>query len=284
MEQRKLGKTGLEVSILGFPGIALKGQQQEPANAIVAEALEAGITYFDIAPGYGDAQEQLGPALQGHRDGVVLNCKTMHRTAKDAMADLERSLSFLRTDHFDVYQFHAVTTDEEVDQILAPGGALEAYHKAREQGKIRHIGLSAHNEAAAIRLIETGIIETALFPINYAAWLQGGFGPALLEICHQHDVGVLAIKSLARRRYDEGEENPHPDRVWYVPEDRIELAHLQLRFTLNQPGVCAAIPPGLPDLMRLAIGFTQNTAPLTQDELMTLQQAVSREHEPVFRS
>ncbi|WP_428390055.1 aldo/keto reductase [Mucisphaera sp.] len=284
MQRRPLGQTGLEVSILGFPGIALKGQEQADCDRLVSEAFEAGISYFDIAPGYGDAQDRLGPALASYRDRCVLNCKTMERSAAGATADLERSLRLLQTDHFDVYQFHAVTTDEEVDQILASGGALEAYEAARKAGKIRHIGLSAHNEAAAIRLIETGVIETALFPINFPAWTRGDFGPTLHAVCLEKGIGILAIKSMARRRYGENEDNPDADRVWYVPEDRQAIVHLQLRFTLNQPGVAAAIPAGLPKWLRLAISLADEFGPLSEDELTGLREAVAADVEPVFRS
>ncbi|QDU70912.1 aldo/keto reductase [Mucisphaera calidilacus] len=283
MQHNRLGRTGLKVSQLGFPGIALNGQPDDECRSIVQDAVDAGITYFDIAPSYGDAQARMGPAFEQHRSRCVLNCKTTERSAEGARRELEASLEALRTDHFDVYQFHAVTTDDDVDQILAPGGAMETFRDALDRGVIHHIGLSAHNEAAAIRLIETGHIETALFPINFAAWHTGGFGPTLLEACRAHDVGVLAIKAMARRRFAPDETNPNEGRLWYLPEDREEVAHLQLRFTLNTPGVCAAITPGLPELMRLAIRLAaDDDSPLNSDEIDRLHTLTADTSEPIF--
>lgn len=282
MRRQSLGRTGLEVSQLGFPGIALNGQDDETCTRVVADAIEAGINYFDIAPSYGNAQWQMGPAFKPYRDRCVLNCKTTERSADGARRELEESLKALQTDHFDVYQFHAVTTDEDVDQILAPGGAMETYQQALEEGLIRHIGLSAHNEAAAIRLIETGLIETALFPINFAAWHRGGFGPTLHKACLDRGIGILAIKAMARRKFKPDETNPHEGRLWYVPEDREDIARLQLRFTLNTPGVCAAITPGMPELMRIAISFADDLSELSETELQSLHEATADTHEPVF--
>nr|MBC8191083.1 aldo/keto reductase [FCB group bacterium] len=120
MEKRKLGKTDEYLSIVGFGGIVLTDEEPENAKQIVATAVEErGINYFDVAPSYGNAEERLGPALEPYRDSVFLACKTGKRDAKGAEEELHQSLKYLRTDHFDLYQFHGVSSMEDVEKIMA---------------------------------------------------------------------------------------------------------------------------------------------------------------------
>ena len=145
MEKRGLGKTGESLSMVGFGGVVVMNEEPSFASRVVAQAVERGINYFDVAPTYGNAEERLGPALEPYRKDVFLACKTEKRTAEEASEALHRSLELLRTDHLDLYQLHAVTKMEEVEQILGPGGALETFVKAREQGLVRYLGFSAHS-------------------------------------------------------------------------------------------------------------------------------------------
>ena len=135
--KRLLGKTGEHLSIIGFGGILVSGVEQSEADAIVREAIERGINYFDVAPTYGDAEEHLGPALEEFRKDVFLACKTTERQKEGAWSELHESLRKLRTDHFDLYQLHGMTTKEDLEQVFAPGGAIETFIKAREQGLTR---------------------------------------------------------------------------------------------------------------------------------------------------
>ncbi|MFW6387029.1 MAG: aldo/keto reductase, partial [Bacillota bacterium] len=154
MKKRILGKTGLEVSVFGFGGIALDGLPQKVADELVAEAVDRGVNFFDVGPTYGEAQEKLGPALEPYRLEVKLACKTEPDKSKlEVREDLENSLKLLRTDYFDIYQLHEVTTDEDVEKALAPGGALEAIDEAKRKGLLRFAGFSAHTEKAALALI-----------------------------------------------------------------------------------------------------------------------------------
>src|SRR4051812_27033325 len=120
MQRRQLGKTGLDVSIIACGGIVVTDTPQAEANDIIAEAVDRGINYFDVAPSYGDAEVKLGPALEPHRHGVYLACKTGKRDKAGAAAELRQSLKNLRTDHFDVYQLHGLTKMEELEQALGP--------------------------------------------------------------------------------------------------------------------------------------------------------------------
>ena len=167
MQTRKLGRHDLHLSVLGFGGIVVTDRPQDEADREVAAAIDRGITYFDVAPQYGNAQERLGPALEPFRNQVTLACKTEQRTGPEAQAALDDSLAKLRTDYFDIYQLHAMTTPEDADAALAPGGALDVILKARDAGKVRLVGFSAHDEATALRLIETEQFDTVLYPLNF---------------------------------------------------------------------------------------------------------------------
>jgi len=139
MQTRRLGKTDLSLFVIGLGGVVLMKEEQAEANRMVAEAIDAGVTYFDVAPQYLDAQQRMGPALEPYRGGVTLACKTLERTAEGARRELGDSLKKLRTDHFDLYQMHAITSVDEAKQVLGPGGAIEAFAEAKQAGKVLYI-------------------------------------------------------------------------------------------------------------------------------------------------
>ena len=153
--KRRLGKTGVDLSIIAMGGIVVMNAEQSHANDVVAEAFDRGINYFDVAPQYGNAQEKLGPALEPYRKRSFLACKTLMRDKDAAAAELEDSLRKLRTDHVDLYQFHAVTTKEDVEKIFGPNGAMEAFQAARQAGKLRFIGFSAHSVENAFSMLDS---------------------------------------------------------------------------------------------------------------------------------
>ena len=147
--KRNFGNTGIKLSTIGFGGIVVKNAEQSHANKVVAEAFERGVNYFDVAPSYGNAEIKLGPALEPYRKDVFLACKTQQRTKEKAQAELNQSLKNLRTDHFDLYQLHAITdTKEDVDKVFAKGGAMEVFLEAKRSGKVRFLGFSAHSQDA----------------------------------------------------------------------------------------------------------------------------------------
>ena len=153
---RRPYRDGIDLSIIGFGAIIVCHHDQETANRQVASAIERGVNYFDVAPSYfeGEAERKLGIALQPFREKNFLACKTGRRDAVGAQEELDESLRRLKTDHFDLYQLHAVTTPEDVEAILGPGGAMETFVKARDAGKVRYLGFSAHSEEAAIQLLD----------------------------------------------------------------------------------------------------------------------------------
>src|ERR1700759_4284317 len=143
--RRPLGKTGEHLSIIGFGGIVVMDENPTQSKNIVAEAVDRGINYFDVAPSYGNAQERLGPALAPYRKNCFLACKTEGRMKDDSRKQLEESLRLLQTDHVDLYQFHALTKMTDLDTVLGPGGAMETMEAAKKEGKIRYIGFSVHS-------------------------------------------------------------------------------------------------------------------------------------------
>lgn len=267
MERRLLGKTGQWLSMAGFGGIVVMNEEPVEAGRLVAEAVERGINYFDVAPTYGNAEERLGPALAPFRQDVFLACKTGRRDRDGAAEELQASLRKLQTDHFDLYQFHGITRMEEVDEILGPGGAMETFLAARDAGLIRYIGFSAHHEEAAIALLERFPFDTILFPFNWVCWHQGQFGRHVLQRANELGVGVLALKTLGKRAWQEGEARRYP-KCWYCPVDDPEEALLATRFTFSLP-ITAGPCPGDARLFRLFSDAADNFTPLTpQDEAM----------------
>ena len=279
MEKRVLGKTGEWLSIVGFGGIVVRDEEPSSASRLVAQAVERGINYFDVAPTYGNSEERLGPALEPHRKSVFLACKTDKRTAEEAQEELHRSLKLLRTDYLDLYQLHAVTTMEQVEQIMGPGGALETFVEAQEQGLVRYLGFSAHSEEAVVALLDRFEFDSILFPFNWACWHQGHFGPRALEKAQEEGVGILALKSLAKRKWKEGEERKWP-KCWYAPVDTFEEVSLALRFTLSKP-ITAAVSPGHAELLWWACDAADRFKPLSEEEAAQLARQ-SEGLDPIF--
>ena len=280
LEKRALGKTGVNLSCLGFGGIVVMDATPEQAAERVSEAIAAGINYFDVAPSYGNAEIRLGPALQPYRKNVFLACKTMARDNSGARKELEQSLINLRTDHFDLYQFHAVTTLEEVDNIFSAGGAMETFQSARKEGKIKFIGFSAHSVEAAMAMMDRFNFDTILFPINYTMWHAGNFGPQVVARASEKQMGILALKAMARGPWPEKHDENYP-KCWYEPLSDPQSALNGLRFTLSHP-ITAALPPGDENLFRLALRQIQNFSPMTETEIKELKTGALT-GKPLFR-
>jgi aryl-alcohol dehydrogenase-like predicted oxidoreductase len=280
MEKRKLGSTPEMLSVVGFGGILVMDETPADASRFVAAAIDRGINYFDVAPSYGNAETRLGPALEPYRKQVFLACKTGKRDAAGAEQELHESLQRMRTDHFDLYQLHAVTSDEDVQQILAPGGALETFVKARQQGLVRYLGFSAHSESAALALMEAFDFNTILFPLNWTCWYQGSFAQRVLPVARQKGLGILALKALCKRAWGKEEEHRW-SKTWYSPVDTFEEASLALRFTLSLPGVVAATSPGHFELFQWMCDAAEAFTSLTPAEMEEVQQR-SAGLEPIF--
>ena len=282
--KRQYGRAKDMLSVIGFGGIVVKDVTPQEASSYVSEAVDRGINYFDVAPTYGNAQERLGPALKPYRDNCFLACKTTQRDAKEAEKELEESLRLLQTDHFDLYQLHSITTLADVEKAFAKGGAMETFLKAKEQGKVRYIGFSAHSEVAAHAAMDRYDFDSILFPLSFPIWIKEGFGPSVHKRAKEANRGILALKAMAHQRWPKSmkrDERPW-DKTWYEPFDDIDKVSLGLRFTSHLPAH-AMIPPGHWDLFKMAVELAQSGAltPLNDNE-QEMVRAIAMDSEPIF--
>ena len=191
MEHVVLGKTGLKVNKNGFGALPIQRISKEDAVALLQKAFQNGINYFDTARAYSDSEEKMGAALHEVRDQIIISTKTAAQNGEDFWKDLEMSLEKLQTDYIDLYQFH------NPDFCPKPGdgsGLYEAALEAKEQGKIRHIGITNHRIAVAKEAVLSGLYETLQFPFSYLASEEE---VELVELCRQKEVGFIAMKGLA---------------------------------------------------------------------------------------
>ena len=281
LPRRPLGKTGERLSIVGMGGVVVIGMEQNVANRTVRDAIGRGVNYFDVAPSYGngEAEEKLGAALKGHRGRVFLACKTGRRDAAGAREELAESLERLQTDRVDLYQLHGLMKVEDADKALAKGGAIEAFVEAKKQGKVRFLGFSAHSMDAALSAMERFEFDTVLFPINWVCYFKGNFGPQVVKAAQAKNMGILALKAMARCPRPKGAEPDYP-KCWYQPETDPETAALALRFALSEP-ITAAIPPGDERLFEPGLATAERFKLISKDERASLQK-LAQNVEPLF--
>jgi len=271
LPKRTLGRTGEKLSIIGLGGLVLADEPQETADGLVREAIDHGINYFDVAPSYGNAEDRMGPALAPFRKNVFLACKTLKRDKAGAAEELDRSLRKLQTDHFDLYQLHALSKTSEVEQAMGPDGALETFTQAKKEGKIRFVGFSAHSAEAALLAMKRFDFDTVLFPINFVCFLKGNFGPQVVALAKEKNMGILALKALARQPWPDETQRKDWPKCWYQPILDPEEAAFSFRFTLSQP-VTAAVPPGDKRLFKKALELAHGFESLGSDNEARLRQ------------
>lgn len=189
-----LGKTGLTVSEVGFGGIPIIRLDEGSAVAVLRRAYECGITLYDTANAYRDSEKKIGRALGDVRDKVILATKTLCRDASGAVEQLENSLRMMKTDYIDVYQLHQIAQEKDWDVVTGPGGVMQAIVKAKEQGKIRYIGVTSHNLEMALRLVKTGMFSTVQFPFNF---IEDAAKNELHVAARERGMGILAMKPFA---------------------------------------------------------------------------------------
>jgi aryl-alcohol dehydrogenase-like predicted oxidoreductase len=269
--KRLLGKTGRKLSIIGMGGIVVMNAEPKHAEEVVAEAVENGINYFDVAPSYGDAELKLGPALKPFRYKSFLACKTGRRDRAGAKEELDNSLKNLKTDHLDLYQLHAlIDVEKDVKAALAKDGAIQTFIEARKQGIIDLIGFSAHSPEAALTAMREFDFDTILYPVNFCCHFQGNFDQEVLAEAKKRKMGILALKAMAKQKWQNAKDNKAFPKCWYEPISNPEIASLALRWTLSQ-GIAAAMPPGEENLFRMAMTTAAIYKELSADELSRLE-------------
>ena len=242
MEYRNLGNTGLRISRMGFGGIPIQKIDAEGTKTVIHKLMDMGVNYIDTARAYTVSEEYLGYALEGIREKFVLATKSMARTCEAMTADIQTSLEKLGTDYIDLYQIHN-PSQKDLEQVLAPGGALEALQAAKQAGKIGHIGITLHSADLFKQAVEMPWVETIMFPYNIVETQ----GEELITKCAEKGIGFICMKPLAGGAIDD--------------------AQTALRFVVSNPNVTVVIP-GMAAVEEAEqnLQACANTAPLTAQE------------------
>jgi len=267
--KRRLGKTDLQVTIIGLPGWHVGRMRSEQAALnLIARALDLGINFYDSAPSYldGESERRLGKGLKGRRERIILMTKTLARRKAEAAAELDASLRRLETSYLDLWQFHALGTPDEVDTVWGAGGAIEAAFEAKRAGKIRHFGFTGHRNARVHLKAVTehhDQMETVQMPINPVDPHYESFTRLVLPEAAKHDLGVIAMKTVANGTLVE-------DRV-ATPEECHRFAWSQTRAADGGAGVATLVagldtPAQLDDNVAQALRFK----PYSESELAAL--------------
>ena len=243
MEYTVLGKTGLKISRVGFGGIPIQRVNKEQAKPLIARLAQEGVNYIDTARGYTVSEEYLGYALEGLRDKFILATKSMARTKEGMEKDISISLQNLRTEYIDLYQVHNPSA-KDLEQVCAPGGALEALQEAQKAGKIGHIGITLHSVDLFREALELPWVETIMFPYNIVETQA----EELIARCTEKNIGFICMKPLAG--------------------GALENAPLAIRFVMQNPHVSVVIP-GMAEEKEISqnIAAASDSSPLTEEEM-----------------
>jgi aryl-alcohol dehydrogenase-like predicted oxidoreductase len=283
MEKRRFGRTGHKSSVAIFGAAAFYETDPEVVEKAMEQVIEAGVNHIDVAPGYGMAEELLGPWIERERDRFFLGCKTEKRMKKEAAAELRRSLELLRTDKFDLFQLHAVTTIEELDQVTGPGGALEAIIDARDEGLTQYIGITGHGvdtPAVFLEALRRFDFDSVLFPINFIQYGNMSYrrdAEELIRQCRQRDVGMMIIKAVAKGPWG---DKPKIYDCWYEPFDDPTLIQKAVDFALSQDitGLCTT---GDVNILPLFLEACDKFEPMAAEEQEAMIAGAGK-YEPLF--
>lgn len=248
MQYTELGKTGLKISRVGFGGIPIQRIDVEKTRLLMQEMVKKGVNYIDTARGYTVSEEYLGEALKGIRQHFVLATKSMSRDKEGMLRDIDISLKNLQTDFIDLYQLHNPKL-EELERIYAPDGAMQALLQAKQEGKIGHIGITAHSLAVFEKALELDEIETIMFPYN----IVENQGEELIARCKEKNIGFICMKPLAGGAIEDG--------------------RLAMRYILQNDAVTVVIP-GMAELSELEqnVQAAEDLSPLNEQELEAIEQ------------
>jgi predicted aldo/keto reductase-like oxidoreductase len=238
VEYRQLGKTELQISVVGLGTEYLNHRSRRAVVEVVHEALDSGINYLDIVFAFGEYRDNLGAALRGCRDrmvvaghictGEVNGHYQMTRDVEENKVRFHDLLSRLGTDHVDIVVVQMVNSQEGYAEVTRPGGVMDLARRLREEGKTRFIGMSGHRPAAALQAMQSGLVDVFMYPINLAWDLAPG-RKEVAQAAAQHQVGLLAMKPFAGGRLLQRKEGR-------------QLSPVQcIHYVVSQPGVCAAV-------------------------------------------
>ena len=262
--KQEFGRTGHSSTRTLFGAAALGEVTQADADRTLDLLLEYGVNHIDTANSYGEAEKRIGPWLERHRGDFFLATKTGEWTYQGAKDHLRRSLDLLHTDHVDLWQLHCLVEPADWEVAMGPGGALEAFVEAREQGLVRFLGVTGHGVVAPamhLRSLERFDFDSVLLPYNYVMMQNPQYAldfERLLAVCRQRRVAVQTIKSICRRPWD---GRPQTRATWYEPlEDQAEIDRAvhwvfsRPELFLNTVGDIHVLPKVLDAASRFAAG------------------------------
>jgi aryl-alcohol dehydrogenase-like predicted oxidoreductase len=245
METRRLGRLGHESSVLIYGAAALADVTQDVADASIQQALDGGINHFDVAASYGEAELRLGPWVPQIRDRIFLATKTGRRDRESAWREINASLERLQTDRVDLLQLHAIGDLDELDRATGAGGALEAALRAQDEGLVGAVGVTGHGQEAAqthLEALRRYPFATVLTPLNPVLWRDDTYRTAYLALVDEtrrQDAGLMTIKTVSRRNWQEGADQTHT--TWYEPFQHQEAITAAVSWVLAHDEV-AGIP------------------------------------------
>jgi aryl-alcohol dehydrogenase-like predicted oxidoreductase len=266
--RRPLGKTGLDVTIIGLGGESiLKLDPYDNAVNLVRSAAYLGINYFDTAPEYYPSEIRVGDGLQGIRKNVILASKTEDRTYDGSWASLEKSLKNLKTDYLDIWQIHHIDHMDEVNQVFGPNGALKALQEAKEQGVVKFLGITSHYDPEpVVEAVRRFPFDTALVAVNAADVHKNSFIKGFFPEATKQGIGVIAMKTCARGRIFEptalNSMKQALDYVWTLPVSTAIIGHDNIKQLAENIMLAKEFQPLTPAEMEELENKTKNYANL----------------------
>ena len=280
------GRTGHDSSRIIFGAAALGGMRQERADTTIEMVREAGINHFDTAASYGDSELRLADFLQDHRSDVFLATKTGDRDGDGARASIEKSLERMRIDQIDLIQFHNLAQDADWETVMADGGALQATMQAQEEGLVRFIGVTGHGTRIAemhLKSLDRFDFASVLLPYNYMQMQEERYRnefEELYSLCQEKGVAMQTIKSIAKRRWQEGDESPRFS--WYEPHKEDDVIERAVHFVLQREGLFLNTTSDarlLPKIFAAVASFNQGVSDNLESEVASDNAA---DAEPLF--
>ena len=241
IERIPFGGTGHASSRILFGAAALGAMRQDRADKTLDLLLEFGVNHIDTAASYGEAELRLAPFLSRHRSDFFLATKTHERGAAGARAQLHQSLERLGVTQIDLVQMHNLVDRDEWKTALGPGGALEALVQAKAEGLVRFIGVTGHGTWVAqrhLQSLERFAFDSVLLPYNHTMMSQPVYARdfrRLQALCKKRNVAMQTIKSVARRRWQDADPDPHFS--WYMPIKEPAALRRAVHFVLAEPGL-----------------------------------------------
>ena len=261
--RRRLGKTGVDVTILGLggEGVLRTFEQEKEAYRLINRALDLGITYCESARAYSGSEHYYGLALKERRDGIFLTSKSHARDKKGALVHLHETLRNMKTDWLDLWQIHDVRTNDDIEEIFGKNGAIEAFTEARERGLVRFVGVTGHHDPLIIRkCIGMFDFDTVLMPINPAEPYYKSFIEEALPLAVERDMGIIAMKVYFR------------GMAARIAPNKLELFY---RYALSHAVTTAVIGCDTIEQLEENVNFASAFSMLTDEEMTMLSGQMS---------